>query len=120
VSGTDAVGGLLQKLGHSYALNVLLRRTLTAGVRDIDLMEAFRQRAMQTSELDALWTDRQNQEAATRLDVSHPPLTYRLELLHANRIAGSKVTLSAEDSAALAAELAPLRMKIQKQLLLEV
>ena len=107
----------MRRLQMKEALAILLNRVKATGKRDPALLNSFRERVRFVTDLDLQRIQQNDQTSAQRLDIDHPPLAYRLELVNAHPVTEPKVVLSPSQSAQIDQELADLRERIQKVLL---
>ncbi len=113
-SGTDAVLGLLRKLHFHRAFELAVQRAAHQKERSF-----FKELQRCISEVPQRELDRIHRVSRlreSRLDATHPPTAYRIELLAAHRVSEPKVTLSASDLELLEHELSAVQDKIESKL----
>ncbi len=81
-----------------------------------NLFDELRQRMAAMPEYEMKRIRRVEALERSRLDVTHPPTTYRIELLKARRVSGRTVMLPSSESDKLKQELASLESKVQRLL----
>ena len=81
-----------------------------------NLFDELRQRMAAMPEYEMKRIRRVEALERSRLDVAHPPTTYRIELLNSRRVSGRKVMLPPSESDKLKQELASLESKVQRLL----
>jgi Zn-dependent protease with chaperone function len=115
VSGTDAMLALLEKLHFERSFTYTVQKVaLNPGIEN--LFDELRQRigAMPEHELERI--RRIEELKGPRLDATHPPTVFRIELLKAHPVPGRKVMLSPFDSDGLEQELSSFQKRIQSDL----
>ncbi|MBI4316922.1 MAG: M48 family metalloprotease [Chloroflexi bacterium] len=118
VAGTEAVLALLDKLHFVGAFEcTVLRASLNWDRQKQDVFEELRKEIGQMPERELERLRRVKQMESSRLDVTHPPTTYRLRLLAAHPMPHPKLTLPPEVFDRLDCELATLKGETQEKLL---
>lgn len=116
-AGSDAMIRLLNELAIGATFwNTLQRTALAAAERTIDFFDELRNQVALVPARERERIRRVMELEQSRLDATHPPTLYRIEMLMAHPIASAKTSLSSEQSAAIDREFAPLRQRTQKEL----
>jgi len=116
VAGTAAACTALDKLHYAPAFTLTLRRVALAATEQ-NLFTALREQVTALPAHELARMRRIEEVAGSRIDVTHPPTTYRMALMRAHPLATPQYTLSATDAAQLDAELATVQRRVQEQLL---
>ena len=119
VAGSAAMVGLLSRLNMDGVFqNILTRAQAQSPSGDYPLLLVFRESARSTlaNNFERITNDSARQ--ATRLDLSHPPLLYRFQLLTERPALEAKLVLTTEQSQQMDKELAEIFTKIQKNLII--
>jgi heat shock protein HtpX len=114
-AGTDAKVRMLAKLKLNYIYEYSVQRAATNGGRPLFAELEYQLGAMPARELERL--KRAAMLDRSRIDSTHPPTGKRIEFLLARHNGAPKVTIDAERSRLLAAELAQLHPTIEKNAL---
>jgi Zn-dependent protease with chaperone function len=114
--GTPAALSLLDKLHLDSSCHMAMQRVALGNPR-ADMFGTLREHVQTIPERERERLRRVQLLEDSRLDTTHPPTPYRIQLLQAHPVAGGQVALSAEQNAALDAELARLQAGIQKKII---
>jgi Zn-dependent protease with chaperone function len=116
VSGTDAMLALLEKLHLDQRYARVVQRIAIAKW-SLDLFPTLKAEvaAVPPRELERI--RRIEHMTGSRLDSTHPPTAFRLDLMRAHPIPEAKVVLSTDDCARLDAELAAFHKRMQSQIM---
>ena len=116
VSGTDAMIGSLHKLYLDATVDRTIQELALARVQ-VGLIEALRRHvaAVPPREIERL--RRVGMLEGARLDVTHPPTAYRIEVIKADRTSTAQVRVSSEEAARMEDELRVLEATIQADLI---
>ena len=115
IAGTNSAVSLLQKLSLNTAFLYVAREvSLSRNVSMCNLFDEFRKRIIGTPSLAA---DSTSDEQTPRLNVSHPPTSYRVRFLETQPDMKATVCLSSEQSALIDAELAQVQMRLQMRII---
>lgn len=115
VGGAAGMVGVLEKTQYEDAFLRQVERVMRAHEPDFYSWWAACVAAIPERERERI--RRSQCLADSRLDDTHPPTAYRLELLRSRPSVKSQVILTAQEQTALAAELRPLRRVTQAELL---
>jgi heat shock protein HtpX len=115
-AGTETVLGVLRKLHMYDTVEMTVRRFYLNSSRG-SIIDAMKSQVfnMPPRELERL--DRMERMSGSRLDATHPPTPYRLDLLNAHSLREPRVVLTETDNAALDVELHRLEPAAQARLL---
>jgi heat shock protein HtpX len=116
VSGTPATLSMLDKLHLGSAFFTAVQRVSLSN-RNHDLFEELHNQIAGVPKRELERIRRVEKMDQSRLDTSHPPTAYRIELLQARPVFNPKVTLSEDDFERMNQELAALQAPIQEKLL---
>jgi heat shock protein HtpX len=114
-SGTDAALGMLEKLHFDSTFHQAVQK-VSLGQNDQSLFDVLQLQVAQmpTRELERI--RRVERLQASRLDVTHPPTAYRIDLLKARPVPDPKVTLLSTDAEQIERELMAVHKGIQREL----
>lgn len=115
IAGTDAICAALDKLHYSSAFTFTLRR-MSLGVGEANVFTALREQLTTIPARELARIRRIREVAGSRIDVTHPPTTYRMALIRAHPVATPQYILSTTDAAQLDIELAAVQRRVQDQL----
>ena len=114
-SGTDAVLQMLEKLHLSGAFYSTLQNVSLN--RKQGLFEALQKRIAELPRTEMVRIQREERLPGARLDFTHPPTGYRIDMLRAHYAGQAKVVLTAEDFAQIQEEIRPFQGLIERGLL---
>lgn len=115
-SGTEPAFQMLGKLHMSSACDLAVRRVLLTRKNE-DVFAAMRRKVAQVPPRELERIQRIEHMEGSRLDATHPPTVYRIQMLQAHPVAQPAVLWSADDDEALTRELVPAQRRLQKRLL---
>ena len=117
IAGTEPTISSLHKLLLSSSFGVSLQRyVLNEKTQNRSFFEVLQHRLATIPEHELERIKRIEQQEGTRLDVTHPPTMYRMQLLQAHPVKRPRVALSAQEWAQIDEEIAPVAGKLQKKL----
>ncbi|HSB69216.1 MAG TPA: M48 family metallopeptidase [Candidatus Methylomirabilis sp.] len=116
ISGTGPSRSLLRKLhyGETFAL-AIHRAVVSQGARS-DILDNLRELGLKAPPREVERVTRVQQLEGSRLDATHPPSAYRIELLRAHYVAHPKVEFPPPEFEAVEKELLPFRNSVQLKL----
>jgi heat shock protein HtpX len=117
--GTPAALSLLDKLHLGLSCQMAMQRVALGNPR-ADMFGTLREHVHTIPERERERLRRVQLLEDSRLDTTHPPTPYRIQLLQAHPVAGAQVGLSAEQNAAIDAELAGIQDTIQKKITMRI
>jgi heat shock protein HtpX len=115
-AGTQAVLGLLRKLHMYDTVELTIRRFYLNSSKD-DLFGAIRRQVRNMPPRELARLDRVERAAGSRLDATHPPTPYRLDLLGAHAVREPIVALTDVDNSCIDAELRQVQPAAQARIL---
>jgi len=115
VSGCDAMLGMLDKL-HLERVFVFVAQRAAAGRGSADFFLELRRQVAEVPGREMERIRRVEQMEASRLDITHPPTTYRIALLQRQVAAEPQVRLPAERWERVEAEIAAAEAKIAERI----
>jgi heat shock protein HtpX len=115
VAGTEAMTTALEKtsLAEIYH-DTIAEISLNGNKRNV--FDEMRLRFENLASYEIEQVKRRDVDLLSRLDLTHPPTTFRIEFLNAHSAPEAKVDMSAEAWASMEVELKGLQSKIQEQL----
>ncbi len=115
-SGTNAMLSLMEKLHFSSTFALAVHRAaLSKGIR-FDLFDELDQLMMKVPQRELERIKRVQQLEMSRLNATHPPTAYRIDLLRSHYVSHPKVEFPSSDFEQLEREMFPLRSKVQRKL----
>jgi Zn-dependent protease with chaperone function len=115
--GTAAALSVLHKMHLGPSCHVLMQR-IALGNPQADMFGALRDHIHTIPERELERLRRVELLVASRLDTTHPPTPHLIQFLQAHPVASARVSLSAEQNAAIDAELSRLQAGIQKKIII--
>jgi Zn-dependent protease with chaperone function len=116
VAGTSAQLHLLRKLLFLPRVDHVIRQTaLSNSSSQQDMFALMRTQVMNSPLLS--FDELERLQDAPRLNMTHPPITYRVRFLRLKPALHPTLYLSPQDSLKIDAELTPLQSKVQRRLL---
>ncbi|HYF61924.1 MAG TPA: M48 family metallopeptidase [Herpetosiphonaceae bacterium] len=113
--GTQASLSLLDKMHLDSSCELAMQR-IALGNAKADMFDALREHVQTIPEIERERLRRVQLLDASRLDATHPPTPYRIQLMRAHPVPGAQVRLTAEQNAAIDQELSRLRGPIQQRI----
>lgn len=114
--GTPATLSMLDKLHLGASCHLAMQRVALGNPR-ADMFGTLREHVHTIPDRERERLRRVQLLEDSRLDTTHPPTPYRIQLLQAHPVAAAHVSLSADQNAAIDAELARLQDRIQKKII---
>lgn len=114
--GTEAMLSLLDKLHFGSSFVTTLRSVALGRDTTRDYYQEFQQRVATVPERELERVRRVQEMEYSRLDATHPPTTYRIELLRSHYVSHPRVEFSKTDLEQVEEELLPLRGQLQRKL----
>lgn len=115
-ASTEAGLSLLRKLHLHDTIQITTRRFYLNNLKG-DLFEEFRRQIDRVPARELERVNRAERMLASRLDATHPPTAYRIDMLEAHPVTQPSVTLSEESSALIDKELSAVAPAFQARLL---
>jgi heat shock protein HtpX len=115
VAGTDTMLALLDKLHFSRTFTNAVR-SVSVGQGSLSLFDELQRSMAEMPERELERIRRVEHLEATRLDVTHPPTVYRIELLKARPMPQPQVVVSPLDVEQMDRELEPYKKRVQEWL----
>jgi len=115
VSGCDAMLRMLDK-AHLQRVFAFVAQRAAASRGSADFFVELRRQVAEVPEREMERIRRVEQMELSRLDVTHPPTTFRIALLKSQAVTEPQVRLSVENRERIDAELAAVEIKIAKRL----
>lgn len=117
VGGSNSMLLLLNQLALSATFWNTLQRTSLAGAgQELDFFQELRHQMEIVPLRERERIKRVTLKEESRLDATHPPTVYRIEMLKIHPVATGQVILSSELSERIENELIPVRRRVQKEL----
>ena len=116
IAGTDATLATLEKLHFDDTLALVVQR-ITLSRSDRSIFDELRQRVAEMPQRELERIRRLERAQMARLDVTHPPTAYRIDLLKAHPVIGPQIEIAPAESEQIERELAQAQKRVQDQLL---